>query len=100
LHIKRNDKWLNNTNPWVMNACRCNHDLKFIIVFGKDSKVLIYYITNYVTKTTNYTSHKYSLMKIGVQKIEEMYSKTNSNDHLKKSHRLIIQSLNTISSQQ
>jgi len=54
---------------------------------------------NYVTKTTNYTSHKYSLMKIGVQKIEEMYSKT-SNDHLRKRHHLIIHSLNTISSQQ
>jgi len=99
LHIKRNDEWLNNTNPWVMNACCCNHDLKFIIVSGKDSKVLIYYIMNYVTKTTNYTSHKYSLMKIGVQKIEEMYSKT-SNDHLRKRHHLIIHSLNTISSQQ
>ncbi len=93
MHIKRKYKWLNNTYPWVMNACRCNHDLKkFIVVFGKDSKVLIYYIMNYVMKTKKYTSHKYSLMKIGVQKIEETYSKTNSNDHLEKSHHLIIRS--------
>jgi hypothetical protein len=51
-------------------------------------------------KTTNYTSNKYSVRKIGVQEIEETYLKTNSNDHLKKSHHLIIRSLNTISSQQ
>jgi hypothetical protein len=35
-------------------------------------------------KTTNYTSHVHSSMKIGVQKIQETYSKTNSNDHLEK----------------
>jgi hypothetical protein len=83
-----------------MNACCCNHGLKFIVVSRKDSKVLIYCITNYLTKIVNYTSHKYSLMKIGVQKIEETYSNTNSNDHLEKNHHLIIQLLNTISSQQ
>jgi len=50
--------------------------------------------------TTNYTSHMYSLMKIGVQKTQETYSKTNSNDHLEKIYCLVIQSLNTIGSQQ
>jgi hypothetical protein len=52
LHIKRIDKWLNNANPWILLASRCNHDLKFIVAFGKDSKPLIYYIT----KTSIYTS--------------------------------------------
>jgi hypothetical protein len=42
LHMKRNDKWLNNANPWIMNVCHCNHDLKFIVVSRKDSKTLIY----------------------------------------------------------
>jgi hypothetical protein len=28
LYIKRNDTWLNNVNPWIMNACGCNNDLK------------------------------------------------------------------------
>jgi hypothetical protein len=100
IHIKRNDKWLNNVNPWIMNVCCCNHDLKFIAIFGKDGKTLIYYITNYIMKTTNYTSHMYSLVKIGVQKIQETYSKTNSNDHLEKIHCLIIRSFNTIGFQQ
>jgi hypothetical protein len=73
LHIKINDKWLNNINPWILNACCCNHDLKFIVGFGKGSKALIYYITDYIMKTTNFTSHMYSLMKIGVQKVEETH---------------------------
>lgn len=40
---KRNHGWLNNANPWIMNVCCCNHDLKCIATHGKDNKVLIYY---------------------------------------------------------
>jgi hypothetical protein len=53
LHVKRINKWLNNANPWILSISRCNHDLKFIVAFDKDSKSLIYYIT----KTFIYTSH-------------------------------------------
>ncbi len=31
-----------------MNVCCYNHDLKFIVVYGKNSKALIYYNTNYI----------------------------------------------------
>jgi hypothetical protein len=50
LHIKRTNQWINNANPTVMVSCRCNHDLKFIAASGKDAKVLVYYITDYITK--------------------------------------------------
>ncbi len=43
-----------------MNACCCNHDLKFIVASGKGSKALIYYIMDYITKTINFTSNMYS----------------------------------------
>jgi hypothetical protein len=66
----------------VMNVCRCNCDFNFIIIFGKSNKVLNFYITNYITKISNYTLHIYLLMKIGVQKIEETYSKTTSKDQI------------------
>jgi hypothetical protein len=65
-----------------MNVCRCNHDFNFIIVFGKNNKVLDFYITNYITKASNYTSHMYLLMKIGDQKIEGTYSRTISKDQI------------------
>jgi hypothetical protein len=28
LHIKRINKWLNNANPWILSASRCNHDFE------------------------------------------------------------------------
>jgi hypothetical protein len=46
-----------NANPWILLASRCNHNLRFIIAFGKYSKSLVYYIIDYITKTSTYTSH-------------------------------------------
>jgi hypothetical protein len=63
LHIKITNKWLNNTNPWILSTLRCNHDLKFITSSRKDSKSLIYYITSI------YISHMYSLLQITLQHI-------------------------------
>jgi hypothetical protein len=63
INSKRTEKLLNNANSWVLPTSRCNHDVKFIVVFGKDSKSLIYYIT----KTSIYIAHMYSLLQIAVQ---------------------------------
>jgi hypothetical protein len=71
-----------------MNVCCYNHDLKFIVVYGKDNKALIYYTTNYITYVF--------IKKNEVQKIEKTYYKINSKDHQEKIHYLIICSLNTI----
>jgi hypothetical protein len=60
--LKRTDKWLNNANPWILSAFRCNHDFKLIAISNKDSKSMIYYIINYITKTSIYTSHMYFLL--------------------------------------
>jgi hypothetical protein len=62
LHIKRIDKWLNNANPWILSTSKCNHDLKFIVAFNKDNKSLIYYIIDYLTKTSIYITHMYFLL--------------------------------------
>jgi hypothetical protein len=66
LHIKRTNKWLNNANPWMLSTSKCNHDMKFIITLGKDSKFLIYYITDYITKTSIYIMHMYSFLQIKI----------------------------------
>jgi hypothetical protein len=55
-------------NPWILLASRCNHDLKFIVVSNKDNKYLIYYIIDYIAKTSIYTMHMYSLLQIVVKK--------------------------------
>jgi len=71
-HKKNFNKWLNNANPWILSASRCNHDLKFTVAFGKDSKSLIYYIIDYITKTFIYTSHMYSLLQIAIQFLKKI----------------------------
>ncbi len=68
LHIKRTNKWLNNENPWILLVSRCNHNLKFIAISGEDSKSLIYYIIDYITKPSICTSHMYFLLQIALQK--------------------------------
>ncbi len=89
LHIKRTDKWLNNANRWILSASRCNHDLKFIATFGKDSKSLIYYITNYITKTSIYTSHMYSFLQIAVQKTKLKKNSNSNYDSIDKSLKVL-----------
>jgi hypothetical protein len=71
LHIKRTNKWLNNANPWILLASRCNHDLKSIVASSKDNDSLIYYITNYITKNI-FTFHiMYSLLQIAIEKTKK-----------------------------
>ncbi len=41
----------------ILLASKCNYNLKFIIAIGKYSKSLVYYIIDYITKTSIYTSH-------------------------------------------
>ena len=79
---------------------RCNHDLKFIVASSKDAKALVYYITNYITKNTIYTSHMYSLLQVAVQKIESTFTESQCTKHLERSRQLLIWFLNTIGSQQ
>ena len=85
LHIKRTDQWINNANPIVMVYCQYSHDLKFIGACDKDAKALVYFITNYITKSTIYTSHMYLLLQIAVRKIESTYFESFFAEHLARS---------------
>jgi len=50
VELERDDEWVNNYSPWVLDALRCNMDIQFISS-GKAGKALIFYITNYMTKS-------------------------------------------------
>lgn len=57
-HLRRNHTMINNFNKVVAAICRCNHDVK--LLFGcKDAKIVIFYIVNYIMKTSDNT---YQLM--------------------------------------
>jgi len=48
--LERDDEWVNNYNPFVLAALRCNMDIQFISS-GPGGKAMIYYVTNYMTKS-------------------------------------------------
>jgi len=48
--VGRDDELGNNSNPFVLAALRCNMDIKFISS-GSGGKAMIYYVTNYMTKS-------------------------------------------------
>lgn len=100
LHIKRIGRLVNNTNPWILVAPRCYHNLKQLVESSKDTKALMYYITDYITKLPICTSHKYSLLQITVQSFETNYDTCISKDSIDRSKRLLIGCVNTIGSQQ
>ena len=50
IKLKRLHATINNFNEYIISACRSNMDIKFIYS-GSDAKALVYYITDYVTKT-------------------------------------------------
>lgn len=99
LHFKRIDRLVNNTNAWILVASRCYHDLK-LVESSKDSKALMYYITDYITKLSICTSHMYSLLQIIVQSFETTYDTCISKDSIDRSKRLLIKCVDTIGSQQ
>jgi hypothetical protein len=51
ISMRRSHPWINNFNEYLIAACRSNMDIKFIWS-GSDAKALVYYITDYVTKTS------------------------------------------------
>ncbi|CAF1459663.1 unnamed protein product [Rotaria sordida] len=50
ISMRRSHPWINNFNEYLISACRSNMDIKFIWS-GSDAKPLVYYITDYITKT-------------------------------------------------
>ena len=68
--MRRSDPWINNFNEWLISACRSNMDIKFIWT-GSDAKALVYYITDYVTKSSLAFHDMFALAQPGIKSIEE-----------------------------
>lgn len=51
IKLKRLHETINNFNEYIISACRSNMDIKYIFS-GSDAKALVYYITDYVTKSS------------------------------------------------
>ncbi|CAF1224176.1 unnamed protein product [Rotaria sordida] len=90
---------MNNFNEWFLLACRCNMDIKFIWS-GADTKVLIYYISDYITKKNLSFHDTNSLIYQAVEKFEKNKNNISYTDALDKSRRLILRCFNKLASQQ
>ncbi|CAF4321905.1 unnamed protein product, partial [Rotaria magnacalcarata] len=99
IRMKRSHPMINNFNEWLLLACRCNIDIKFIWS-GSDTKALVYYISDYITKKNLSFHDCNALIYKAVEKFEKNESRINYTDALDKSRRFILRCFNTLASQQ
>ena len=65
------DGLVNNFNTTMLEAVRCNMDIQFI-GSGESAKAMIYYITDYITKSQLKSHVAYAALQLAVKKCEEM----------------------------
>jgi len=100
IRLKRLHETINNFNEYIITACRSNMDIKYIFS-GSDAKALVYYITDYVTKSSLSFHDTFSLVLKAVQSLEkhQIHSSHNLSAE-EKSRKLILRCYNTLASQQ
>ncbi|KAJ7811474.1 hypothetical protein B0H14DRAFT_2378326, partial [Mycena olivaceomarginata] len=62
------DGLVNNFNATVLEAVRCNMDIKFI-GSGASAKGILYYITDYITKSQLKTHVAFAMLELAVKKL-------------------------------
>lgn len=100
IKLKRLHETINNFNEYIISACRSNMDIKYIFT-GSDAKALVYYITDYVTKSNLSFYDTFSLVLKGVQSYEnqKQVSEVLGNAE-ERSRRLVLRCYNVLASQQ
>ena len=100
IKLKRLHETINNFNEYVISACRSNMDIKYIFS-GSDAKALVYYITDYVTKSSLSFHDTFSLVLKAVRSFEKQSLDSDANSSAEeKSRRLVLRCYNTLASQQ
>lgn len=81
------------------HICRCNIDIKFIWS-GADTKALVYYITDYITKRNLSFHDIHVLIHRAVDSFVDQKQNQEYVDAMDQSRRLILRCFNTLASQQ
>jgi hypothetical protein len=97
--MRRSHPWINNFNEWLISACRSNMDIKFIWS-GNDAKALVYYITDYVTKSSLAFHDMFVLAHQGIKSIEQQQVTNGTENAVEKSRKLVLRCYNMIASHQ
>jgi hypothetical protein len=77
IHLRCLDGLVNNFNATIIKAIRCNMDIKFI-GSGPSTKAVIYYITDYITKSQLQSHVAFAALELAVRKLNQ----TNTEDDL------------------
>jgi len=99
ISMRRSHPLINNFNEYLITACRSNMDIKFIWS-GSDAKALVYYITDYVTKMSLSFHDTFSLVQKSITSIMNSSHKTDNENAIEKSRKLVLRCYNTLASQQ
>jgi hypothetical protein len=70
IHLKCLDGLVNNFNETIIQAIQCNMDIKFI-GSGPTAKAILYYITDYITKSQLKTHITFAALELAVEKLGE-----------------------------
>ncbi|CAM4976455.1 unnamed protein product [Rotaria socialis] len=97
--MRRSDPWISNFNEYLITACRSNMDIKFIWS-GSDAKVLVYYITDYVTKMSLSFHDTFALVQKSITSLKTSSNQTDTENAIEKSRKLVLRCYHTLASQQ
>ena len=68
LHLRYMDGMVNRYNETILECLRCNMDIQFVGT-GRSAKAVLYYITDYITKTQLKAHVAYSALDVAVRKL-------------------------------
>ncbi|KZV89335.1 hypothetical protein EXIGLDRAFT_594028, partial [Exidia glandulosa HHB12029] len=68
LNLRCLDGLVNNYNPTMLEALRCNMDIKFI-GSGSSAKAILYYVTDYITKSPLKSHVSYAALEAAVKRL-------------------------------
>lgn len=99
LEFRVTDGMVNNFCETILLAMRCNIDIKFI-GSGQSAKAVLYYITDYITKSQLKAHTAYSALKTAVLKLRSEQNDTDPEDYGYKAKQLLIKCANSLISKQ
>ncbi|KAI0649229.1 hypothetical protein C8Q79DRAFT_880323, partial [Trametes meyenii] len=71
LTLRISDGMANNYNPTLLEALRCNIDIQYIGC-GEEAKAVIYYITDYITKSPLKAHVAYAALELALKKLNDI----------------------------
>jgi hypothetical protein len=95
IKAKRNDPWLNGYNPYILNALRCNHDLRFLFS-GPDANAAMQYCGDYITKAAVKILNRATCMEVGIRRVEKMELSGKLFSPVERARQMIIRALNQL----